>query len=104
MKPDLAPYAAGSHRPPSPRQIEALVFIATYMAERGYPPTVREISDSMGIASTNGAAEHVDRLERKGLLRRAPLVSRGLVITESGRAFIAALPGPAPVAAPEGGS
>jgi repressor LexA len=103
MSPDFGSYAGGSHRPLTPRQTEALVFIATHTAEHGYPPTTRELSDAMGIASNNGAAEHLDRLERKGLIKRTPMVARSIVLTEAGKAFIAARPGPAPAGA-EGGT
>lgn len=105
MRADLTPYTkAWAGKPPTARQAQALTFIAAYTAEHGYPPTVREISDSMGIASNNGASEHVDRLERKGLVTRARLVARGLVLTASGKAFLESTrPGPAPAGA-EGGS
>lgn len=96
MNADFAPYAGGSHRPLTPRQTEALVFIAAYTTEHGYPPTTRELSDAMGIASNNGAAEHLDRLMRKGLIKRTPMVARSIVLTDAGRAFIAAQPGPVP--------
>lgn len=90
---------------PSPRQAEVLRFIAEHAAQHGYPPTLREICNGIGIVSTNGASDHINGLIRKGMLTRARLVSRGLVPTASGKAFLESTrPGPAPAGATEGGS
>lgn len=62
------------------RQQAVLVYIETFMARHGYPPTVREIGDGMGIRSTNGVNDHLRALERKGWLRKEPTKSRGLQI------------------------
>ena len=48
-----------------PRQRDVLDFIATTIAQRGVPPTYREIGDALDISSTNGVADHVKALERK---------------------------------------
>ena len=46
------------------------------------PPTIREIADHFGVA--RGTAEyHINRMVRKGLLRRAPGVARGISVAES---------------------
>lgn len=55
--------------------------IATSIRERGYPPTIREIGAAVGIKSTNGVNDHLDSLERKGMIRRSRIVSRGITIT-----------------------
>jgi repressor LexA len=44
----------------------------------GYPPTLREIGEHMGIRSTNGVNDHLKALERKGYLVREELKSRAL--------------------------
>lgn len=90
MKADLTAFAAGRHKPPTARQAEALRLVAAYLAEHGCSPTLREIGRAMGVGSIE---EHVDRLERKGLLERTG-ARRGLVVTAAGRAFLAALPAP----------
>ena len=52
--------------------------IAGSVRERGYPPTIREIGEAFGIASTNGVRYYLDRLERAGKIRRDRWTSRGI--------------------------
>ena len=60
------------------RQRMVLDFIRASIAERGYPPTLREIARHMGIKSTNGVNDHIRALERKGMLVREDMKSRAL--------------------------
>ena len=60
------------------RQQEILEFITASITERGYPPTIREIGQRMGIRSTNGVNDHLKALERKGFLTRDDLKSRAM--------------------------
>jgi repressor LexA len=60
------------------RQEQTLDFIRQSIQERGYPPTLREIGEYMGIRSTNGVNDHLRALERKGYLRREDMKSRAL--------------------------
>ncbi len=60
------------------RQRQALDYISECLTERGYPPTLREIGEHMGIRSTNGVNDHLKALERKGYLLREELKSRAL--------------------------
>ena len=60
------------------RQQQVLEYIRTSIADRGYPPTLREIGAHMGIRSTNGVNDHLRALERKGYLRREDMKSRAL--------------------------
>ena len=60
------------------RQAQTLDFIRQSIEERGYPPTLREIGESMGIRSTNGVNDHLRALERKGYLTREDMKSRAL--------------------------
>lgn len=60
------------------RQAQTLDFIRQSIEERGYPPTLREIGEFMGIRSTNGVNDHLRALERKGYLRREDMKSRAL--------------------------
>src|SRR5215207_700753 len=55
-----------------------LDFIRQSIADRGYPPTLREIGARMGIRSTNGVNDHLRALERKGYLTREDMKSRAL--------------------------
>jgi repressor LexA len=64
------------------RQEQTLDFIRRCIEERGYPPTLREIGEHMGIRSTNGVNDHLRALERKGYLRREDMKSRALKLVE----------------------
>ncbi len=59
-------------------QKRVLDFILQHIRERGYPPTVREVARAFGYRSPLSAKQHIDALVRKGYLRRASGVSRGL--------------------------
>lgn len=60
------------------RQRDILEFIAASIAERGFPPTLREIGEHFHIRSTNGVNDHLKALEKKGHLRREDLKSRAM--------------------------
>jgi repressor LexA len=64
------------------RQEQTLDFIRRSIEQRGYPPTLREIGQYMGIRSTNGVNDHLRALERKGYLRREDMKSRALRLVE----------------------
>jgi len=61
----------------TPRQKEVLDFIRTFIKERGYPPSVREIGERFHIYP-RAAFDHLKALERKGYLKRRGSLSRGL--------------------------
>ncbi len=69
--------------PLTKRQRQVLNFITQSIEERGYPPTMREIGQNMGIRSTNGVNDHLKALERKGHIVREDLKSRTLRPVES---------------------
>ncbi|AZG44163.1 transcriptional repressor LexA [Gordonia insulae] len=54
----------------TPRQRGVLEFIRQSVRERGYPPSIREIGDAVGLTSTSSVAHQLRTLERKGLLKR----------------------------------
>lgn len=60
------------------RQEMVLKYIESSISQRGYPPTLREIGNFMGIRSTNGVNDHLRALERKGYLAREDMKSRAL--------------------------
>ena len=60
------------------RQQEIWQFLADYVDEHGYPPTVREIGDAVGLASPSTVHAHLANLERAGLLRRDPTKPRAI--------------------------
>ena len=63
------------------RRQRILDCIAHTVEERGYPPSVREIADAVGLASTSAVHHHLIALERDGLLERGGKHSRALRIT-----------------------
>lgn len=67
----------------SSRQEQILNFIEDYQEEKGYSPSVREIADAVGLASGSTAHGHLDRMEKKGYIRRDPSKPRTLEIVES---------------------
>jgi repressor LexA len=60
------------------RRQRILECIARTVEERGYPPSVREIADAVGLASTSAVHHHLIALERDGLLERGTHSSRAL--------------------------
>ncbi len=60
------------------RQRQVLDFIQDRIDEWGYPPTIREIGEHLGIKSTNGVADHLKALKRKGYLTQEGMKSRTL--------------------------
>jgi SOS-response transcriptional repressor LexA len=67
------------------RQAAVLGYIRKHLDATGYPPSLREIGDQLGIVSTNGVNDHLIRLERKGYIDRAPMVSRGITVLVPGQ-------------------
>ncbi len=64
----------------SPRQTQVLAFIEEFIADEGYPPTIRDIGAALGIKSTNAVNDHLAALERKGAIMRGRSRSRGITI------------------------
>ncbi len=62
----------------SARQVCILDFIQKFIADYGYPPTVREIGEATNISSTSVVDYNLKALERLGLIRRDREVSRGI--------------------------
>jgi repressor LexA len=68
------------------RKQRILECIARTVADRGYPPSVREIAETVGLASTSAVHHHLIALEREGLLERGQHSSRALRLTPRGEA------------------
>lgn len=60
------------------RTREILEFVRRFKREKGLPPTIREIGEAFGIASTNGVRYHLALLEKAGFIRRRSKISRGI--------------------------
>ncbi|MGC9221444.1 MAG: transcriptional repressor LexA [Solirubrobacteraceae bacterium] len=67
---------------PTKRQQEIVNFIRRHSAEKGYPPTVRDIGAAVGLASPSTVHAHLDNLEKLGLLRRDPAKPRALELLD----------------------
>jgi repressor LexA len=60
------------------RQREIYEYLVAYVDEHGYPPTVREIGEEVGLASPSTVHAHLANLERAGYIRRDPTKPRAL--------------------------
>jgi repressor LexA len=79
----------------SERQQRILDFVVEYTGDHGYPPSIREIGQAVGISSTSVVDYNLRALERGGLIRRDREVSRGLGVvgqTTSSRPTMARIP------------
>lgn len=70
----------------SDRQEQVLQFIRDTVAERGYPPSVREIGQAIGLSSPSSVHAHLNALVRSGLIRRDPSKPRAIVVADEARA------------------
>jgi repressor LexA len=64
------------------KQQEILVFIKEEITSKGYPPSVREICSAVGLKSTSTVHGHLDRLEKRGFIRRDPTKPRAIEILD----------------------
>jgi repressor LexA len=70
----------------SNRQQAIIDFIRKEVKDKGYPPSVREIGEAVGLASSSTVHGHLARLEKKGLIRRDPTKPRAIeLLTEDDR-------------------
>lgn len=72
----------------SKRQQDILDFIKSEVRQKGYPPSVREIGEAVGLASSSTVHGHLARLESKGLIRRDPTKPRAIEILDNERSNI----------------
>jgi len=66
----------------SKRQLDILEYIKDEVKLKGYPPSVREIAEAVGLASSSTVHGHLARLESKGLIRRDPTKPRAIEILD----------------------
>src|SRR5512135_559161 len=74
----------------TPRQSEILEFIRNALTESGAPPTRDEIARAFGFRSLNAAEQHLQALQKKGLLELVSGTSRGIRLKDSVRELMAA--------------
>lgn len=66
----------------SVKQLEVLRFIKGELTKKGYPPSVREICDAVSLKSTSTVHGHLERLEKKGYIRRDPSKPRAIEVLD----------------------
>lgn len=66
----------------SAKQRQILEYMKQEVREKGYPPSVREICEAVGLKSTSTVHGHLSRLEKKGLIRRDPTKPRAIEILD----------------------
>lgn len=80
------------------RQQQILEVVQDHIARLGYPPTVREIGDAVGLTSSSTVHAHLQALENRGVLRRDPTKPRALDLVDRAaatpRPSLVGLPGP----------
>jgi repressor LexA len=64
------------------RQQDVLDFIKKEIRTKGYPPSVREIGAALGLSSSSTVHGHLERLEKKGYIRRDPSKSRTIEVLD----------------------
>ncbi len=64
----------------NPKQAEIFDYIKSQIKTKGYPPSVREIGQAVGLSSTSSVQFHIDALERKGYIRKDPLKRRAMEV------------------------
>ncbi len=74
------------------RQREVLEFVRVYIAERKYPPTVREIMDHFGLFSPNGVVCHLKALQKKFYIEWTQGIARSIRLTDAATAPTRGLP------------
>jgi repressor LexA len=68
------------------RQREIYDYLTSYVDNHGYPPTVREIGEAVGLASPSTVHAHLANLERAGLIKRDPTKPRAVELVGRERA------------------
>lgn len=72
------------------RQLDVLRYIYEEVSDRGYPPTVREICEAVGLSSTSTVHGHLSRLEKNGYIQRDATKPRAIELTTQGLKAIGA--------------
>lgn len=76
----------------SVRQQQVLDFIRSTVAERGYPPSVREIGEAVGLSSPSTVHSHLSALVEAGAIRRDPTKPRAIEVLDHDEVATPALP------------
>ncbi|KYP80355.1 transcriptional repressor LexA [Ferroacidibacillus organovorans] len=74
------------------KQDEILIYLKQVVSKRGYPPSVREIGEAMGLSSTSTVHAHLAKLEDRGLIKRDPTKPRAIEIVDETSVPIVGVP------------
>lgn len=66
----------------TPKQQEIFDYMKSVILDRGYPPSVREIGEAVGLKSTSSVFTHLEAMERKGFIRKDPSKPRAIEICD----------------------
>ena len=67
----------------SPQENKIVTFIKQYISDNGYPPTIREICQGVGLSSPSTVHHHLRNLENKGVLLRNPTKPRAIELLDN---------------------
>ena len=79
----MTPTQTATSTAPTARQRRILEFIARTVRDRGYPPTVREIGEAVGLTSSSSVHAQLANLERLGLLHKDPTKPRAIGLADA---------------------
>src|SRR5437763_4322664 len=65
------------------RQRRIIDYIKSTVQQRGYPPTVREIGEAVGLTSSSSVHSQIANLERRGLLHKDPTKPRAIGLADT---------------------
>ncbi len=73
------------------RQQEMLDYIEHVVITTGFPPSIRQMGEALGISSTNGVRAHLKALEKKGYIHRSLRTSRGIAMLDRVKRVVSAV-------------
>lgn len=70
-------------KPLTTQQQKVLYFVETYLTRHGFPPTLRDIGDAIGLANVNAVRGHLLAIEKKGYITKTPDRARSIQIIKA---------------------
>jgi len=74
---------------PNQRQVKILEFLISFQSDNGFPPTIREIGEHIGVGSTSQVTYYLNQMQKKKLIERGDHTSRGIRILEEAYKYVA---------------
>lgn len=76
------------NKEPNERQLKILEFLADFQEKNGFPPTIREIGEHIGVTSTSQVTYYLKQLSKKNLIERGDHISRSIRILDDAQQYI----------------